>query len=702
MSHTHPPARPAGGGPPSKRPCHPPPPPGGARAVPARPRPAPGEPERPPLYGLPDPDAPAPAPSLAALDPEQREAVLHTDGPLLVIAGAGSGKTRVMTERTAHLIEQGIAHPGQILSITFTNKAAGEMRARLARRVGAQLAGAVTLGTFHALCARILRAHPGLSGRSARYSIYDEGDSKRVLERYLTRADKARIERDSVLQAISRAKNRLVARERFVAATPDELGGLVLHDDIKHIIACVWGQGDAELASPDALDFDDLIAFTVALLERESDVLAGYRRRWRYLQVDEHQDTNPLQDRFLRLLAGEHPNLMVVGDDQQSIYAFRSADVRNILRFDRDYPQARVVQLVRNYRSTPQVVAAANRLIAHNTTGRPKTMVAQTPPGPEPVVRGHAGEEAEARWAAATVARATERGIAPTEVAILARTRGVLTSVEGALVAAQIPYRVLTGTALYQRREVKAALAHLTLLVNPRDAEAFSRVMLDARRGIGEVTAARVDAHAVAASINLLEACARAGGLSRVRRDQKASLIAFGRAMLELQDRVASRSVSSLLADVTRLPGGLADILAGQDDGGARLARLRDLVAAARAYERDNADPTVVDFLARAALASATDDEGERERVTLCTVHGAKGLEWQVVLGCGLEEGTFPSHHAALGDALEEERRLAYVAVTRAKRTLVLSHAQRRYGKRTRPSRFIAEALSAAATRAAA
>src|SRR4051812_14770588 len=647
-------------------------------------------------------DLPAPD----TLDPEQRRAVLCTDGPLLVIAGAGSGKTRVMTERTAHLIESGVAHPSQILSITFTNKAAGEMRERLARRVGADLAAAVTLGTFHALCARILRTHPGDSGRSARYSIYDEGDQKRVLDRYLTRADKARIDRDQVLAAISRAKSHLVARERFAAATPDELGGLVLHDDARQVVAAVWTQVEAELERSDALDFDDLIAFTVALLGRRADVLAGYRRRWRYLQVDEHQDTNPLQDRLLRLLAGERPSLMVVGDDQQAIYGFRSADVRNILRFDRDYPQARVVQLVRNYRSTPEIVDAANRLIAHNSSGRPKTMVAQAPPGPGPVVRAHRSEEDEARWVAATIARATARGIAPTEVAVLARAKSVLTGIEAALVAAQIPYRVLSGTAFYQRREVKAALARLTLLVNPHDAEAFSRVMLDARRGIGEVTAARVDAHAVAANISLIEACVRANHLSRVRRDQKATLIAFGRAMLELRDQLERRSVSSLLADVVRLPGGLADILAGHDDGGARLARLRDLITAARAYERDAARPSAVDFLARAALASGADDRGdvaERERVTLCTVHGAKGLEWQVVLICGLEEGTFPSQHAALGDALEEERRLAYVAITRAKRTLVLSHAQRRYGKPARPSRFIAEALSApAASRAAA
>src|SRR4051812_49200037 len=409
-------------------------------------------------------DLPAPD----TLDPEQRRAVLCTDGPLLVIAGAGSGKTRVMTERTAHLIESGVAHPSQILSITFTNKAAGEMRERLARRVGADLAAAVTLGTFHAVCARILRAHPGDSGRSARYSIYDEGDQKRVVDRYLTRADKARIDRDQVLGAISRAKSHLVARERFAAATPDELGGLVLHDDAKQVIGAVWRQVDAELERSDALDFDDLIAFTVALFERHDDLLAGYRRRWRHVQVDEHQDTNPLQDRLLRLLAGERPNLMVVGDDQQAIYAFRGADVRNILRFDRDYPQARVVRLVRNYRSTPQIVEAANRLIAHNTTGRPKTMVAQAPGGPEPVVRAHRSEEDEARWAAATVARATARGIAPSEIAVLARAKGVLTGVEAALVAAQIPYRVLSGMAFYQRREVKAALAHLTLLVNPR------------------------------------------------------------------------------------------------------------------------------------------------------------------------------------------------------------------------------------------
>ena len=379
--------------------------------------------------------------------------------------------------------------------------------------------------------------------------------------------------------------------------------------------------------------------------------------------------------------------------------------MRNILRFDRDFPQARVVRLVRNYRSTPEVVHAANRLIAHNTTGRPKTMVAQASAGPEPVCRAHASGEAEARWAASAIARATARGISPREIAVLARAKGVLTAVEAALVAAEIPYRVLSGTAFYERREVKAALAHLALLVNPHDAEAFSRVMVDARPGIGEVTAARVDAHAAAASISLLEACVQADGLSRTRRDQKASLIAFGRAMLALQDQLERRSVSSLLAEILRLEHGLAEALARQDDGERRAGRLHDLVAAARAYERDAAAPSPVDFLARAALAGGGDrpaGEQDSERVTLCTVHAAKGLEWQVVLVCGLEEGTFPSQHAVSPEALEEERRLAYVAVTRAKRTLVLSHAHRRYGRCTRPSRFIAEALSAPGHSAAA
>ena len=671
----------------------------------ARPRPGSATPSRPALHLLPGPDPPRAAPRLDALDPEQRDAVLHTDGPLLVIAGAGSGKTRVMTERTAHLIEQGIAHPGQILSITFTNKAAGEMRERLARRVGPGLAGAVALGTFHALCARILRAHPGDSGRSARYSIYDEGDSKRVLERYLTRADKARVDRDEVLAAISRAKNRLVAREDFCSATADELGGLVLHDEIKQIVASVWGQVAAELERSDALDFDDLIGFTVALLERHGDVLASYRRRWRYLQVDEHQDTNPLQDRLLRLLAGEHPNLMVVGDDQQAIYAFRSADVRNILRFDRDFPQARVVRpgaqlpLDAGGRSRGQPADRPQHDRATEDDGRPGE---RRPRAGVPRALQRRGRGALGGVRDRARHRARDQ---PREIAVLARAKGVLTAVEAALVAAEIPYRVLSGTAFYERREVKAALAHLALLVNPHDAEAFSRVMVDARPGIGEVTAARVDAHAAAASISLLEACVQADGLSRTRRDQKASLIAFGRAMLALQDQLERRSVSSLLAEILRLEHGLAEALARQDDGERRAGRLHDLVAAARAYERDAAAPSPVDFLARAALAGGGDrpaGEHDSERVTLCTVHAAKGLEWQVVLVCGLEEGTFPSQHAVSPEALEEERRLAYVAVTRAKRTLVLSHAHRRYGRCTRPSRFIAEALSAPGHSAAA
>ena len=413
------------------------------------------------------------------------------------------------------------------------------MRERLARRVGPELAA-----RGHARhLPRAVRADParapGRLGRSARYSIYDEGDSEaRAGALPDPRRQGAHRARRGARRDLARQEPPRRARAVRRRATPDELGGLVLHDETKQIIAAVWRPGRrraralrrAGLRRPDR-------ASPSRCSSASADVLAGYRRRWRYLQVDEHQDTNPLQDRLLRLLAGEHPNLMVVGDDQQAIYAFRSADVRNILRFDRDYPQARVVRLVRNYRSTPQVVEAANRLIAHNTTGRPKTMVAQAPPGPEPVVRAHASEEAEARWAAATIARASARGITPVEIAVLARAKGVLTCIEAALVAARDPLPRAVGTALYQRREVKAALAHLTLLVNPHDAEAFSRVMLDARRGIGEVTAARVDAHAVAASISLLEACVQAGGLSRTRRDQKGSLIAFGRAMLELQDR---------------------------------------------------------------------------------------------------------------------------------------------------------------------
>ena len=655
--------------------------------------------------------SPLPAPRRPAagrpikLNPEQRLVVEHTTGPLLVLAGAGSGKTRAITERTAHLIEQGVARPGEIVQITFTNKGAQEMRDRLAQRLGARLAAAVYLGTFHALCLHILRAHPGDSGRSRRFSIYDEADQRRVVDRYMARAARGRIDRDAVCRAISRAKSHLLDVERFATADARQLGGLALSDEETAIVAAVWRSVDAELQRSDALDFDDLLVFAVGLLERHEPILAAYRQRFRFIGVDEYQDTNPVQYRLLRLLAGERRNLVVVADDDQAIYGFRGAEVGNVLRFEADL-EARVVRLVRNYRSTRQVVETANRLIAHNRARTDKAMVAEAGDGPEPVWRPQPHADAEAAWAASAAARAIARDIPPAEVAILARVRGVLRRIEPALARAAIPYRLLSGVAFYQAREVRAALAHLALLANPRDSEAFARVMADARPGIGEVTIARVDAHARATEGSLLEACAHAQALDRVRRDQKASLERFGRDMLALAEQAEQRSISSLLAEAVRLRGGLADQLSGEPDAGVRLGRIHDLVAAARAYERESAEPNLYEFLGQATLAageiaSASDEPSASGRVVLSTIHAAKGLEWQVVVVCGMEEGTFPSSHATTPEALEEERRLAYVALTRAKRTLALSSARHRNGRTCAPSRFIAEAFATAQRRAA-
>jgi DNA helicase-2/ATP-dependent DNA helicase PcrA len=643
------------------------------------------------------PQAALPARRAENLNAEQRLVVEHTTGPLLVLAGAGSGKTRAITERTAYLIEHGIARPGEILQITFTNKAAQEMRDRLAQRVGARLAAAVHLGTFHALCLRILRAHPGDSGRSARFSIYDDADQRRVVDRYLSRADRGRIDRDAVCDAISRAKNHLLDVDGFAFADASQLGGLELTDEATAIVAAVWRSVDGELGRSDALDFDDLLVFAVRLLERHEPILAAYRQRFRFIGVDEYQDTNPVQYRLLRLLAGEHHNLVVVADDDQAIFRFRGAEVGHVLRFEHDIPGVRVVQLTRNYRSTPQVVEAANRLIVRNRGRRPKTMIAEAADGPEPIWRAHGDADAEASWATTAVARAIAHDIPLGEVAILGRVRGVLARIEPALARAQIPYRLLSGVAFYQAREVRAALAHLTLLANPRDSEAFARVMADARRGIGEITVARVDAHARASDVTLLEACARAQTLDRVRRDQKESLERFGRDMLALAEQAEQRSISSLLAEAVRLRGGLAEQLAREPDAGVRLGRVHDLIAAARAYERESSEPTPCEFLAQAALAAGEITGGsatEGGRVALSTVHAAKGLEWRVVLVCGMEEGLFPSARATTPEELEEERRLAYVALTRAKRTLALSCARRRNGRPSAPSRFIAEALA--------
>jgi DNA helicase-2/ATP-dependent DNA helicase PcrA len=641
-------------------------------------------------------DAPATEERVRALIEElniqQREAVTYPPEPLLVIAGAGTGKTRVLTHRVAYFLIADQARPEEILAITFTNKAAREMVHRV-RELCGSAAERIHIGTFHATCARLLRRHPELVGRSSRFSIYDRGDALRVIERALTSADRAKLSVSEVQREISAAKNQGVSVESYHACAVD---------DMSRIVARAWRHYEQELLRADAMDLDDLLCRAVGLLSENQELLIGYQQKWRAILVDEYQDTNPIQARLLRLLVATgngHRNLTVVGDDDQAIYGFRQADVHLILDFDREYLGAGVIKLEENYRSSPQILASANRLIAHNQARRAKTL---RPYRPEeacsPVMaHGSSTDDDEARWIAFQLRRAIEKGIPGRNIAVLARYGKVVERIEHALAAAGISYQLLGTQGFFSRAEIKTVLAHLRLLVNPRDEVAFARA-IEIRPKVADGTIAKIIAHSEAHRLTLLEAAAGAEMITGLpSRAARENVLRFGQDMLTLAAQADARSVSSLTQEVIRMPGGPADILARTtDEQDQRMERLDALREAARTYERQHEKPTLQQWLQDAALAGQEDlvdpEEGQG-KVTLGSIHAVKGLEWPTVIGAGMEDRIIPSHHADTDERLEEERRMAHVLLTRAMRTCVMSYSLTRDGRPSGPSPFIAEAI---------
>jgi DNA helicase-2/ATP-dependent DNA helicase PcrA len=628
------------------------------------------------------PDARALAASTPPLDERQAEAVLAPPGPLLVLAGAGSGKTRVLTERTAAMVARHRLPAEALLVITFTNKAADELRERLARLIG-ETAGRMTVGTFHALGHRLLRAHAPRVGRTPRFSVYDGHASRRLIADALEE-----------LRAAERVAVRLVALQigQAKARLIDPAGYRALRDSAAtRLIGAAYERYERALERSDALDLDDLISRTVELL-READLAARYRRRWQAILVDEHQDTNPAQHELVRCLAAGHRNLTVAGDDDQAIYHWRGADVSTLLGLERDFPGARTVPLERNYRSTGAIVAAAARLAAHNRRRLTKTM--WTPAADGPPVEAHAwtdeSEEAEgaARWCAARL----QRGSRPDGLAVLVRTRAQLRPLEDALLLAGIACRVVGGQGLWESAAVRDLVAHLTLLVNPRDEIALARA-LRTRPGVGQVAAARVLAAGRDNSGDLVAACLAADGIRGLRGRQRLALEAFGRTLRELTQAAECDGVGAVCTEAA-LASGLVERLTREHSEPAeeQLERLRGFCRAARAYEAHVERPSLSDFLAQAALHAA---EGEHESaglVTLSTLHAAKGREWDHVLIAGFCEGLLPHRHALDRGEVDEERRLAYVGMTRARRDLALSWARSLHGRPARPSRFLADA----------
>ncbi len=639
---------------------------------------------------------------LDSLNPEQREAVEHFEGPGLVLAGAGSGKTRVLTTRVCHLVMEHGVPADRIMAVTFTNKAAGEMRERIAAMLGHRPAGA-WIGTFHAIGARLLRRHAPEVGWTRGFAIRDAEQALREVKKAQqdARVDIKRWPPKALRSAISSAKNQLVGPEAFERAHADGF------DPLLKRAARVYPVYQQSLREQDAMDFDDLLFLPVRLLAGNRQLLERYRERFSFILVDEYQDTNHAQFKFLELLASGHRNLMVVGDDDQSIYGWRGADIHNILDFERSFPGARVVRLEQNYRSTPVILAAANAVIRQNRHRKEKTMRTDRVGG-LPVTRVEAVDETdEARWVVEEIERKmlSQPSLDHRDFAVLYRTNAQARAMEDRFWRRGVPYQIVGGARFYERREIQDVLSYLRLIANPRDADAFDRVVNYPRRGVGAVSLARLSAFAREAGVGPLEAAERAAEVPDLGKAPRRGLSALADLIRRYSLRAAGHSVGQLLQDLIEELDLLRLLREEGPEGDDRAENVQELVAAARQFvaeellELDEGDrDTFTDlglFLQHVALVADIDkhDPGA-DAVTLMTVHSAKGLEFPVVFIAGLDEGLFPLSRAYDDEGLlEEERRLFYVGMTRACEKLYLIHARarRRAGEvlRSRGSSFM-------------
>ena len=627
-------------------------------------------------------DAPSPPSLVSGLNPVQAEAVTHTEGPLLVVAGAGSGKTRVLTHRIAHLIEQGVS-PFEILAITFTNKAAQEMRERVAALVG-PVAQKMWVSTFHSACVRILRRDGHRLGYPSSFTIYDQADAQR-LTGYVVRdlgLDAKRFPPRQVHAVISAAKN-------------DDLGPEAYRQRAEVIferkIADVYVEYQARLLKAGAMDFDDLLRNTVELFRTEPEVLEHYRRRFRHVLVDEYQDTNRVQNELVHQLAGEHHNICVVGDSDQSIYKFRGADIRNILEFEEAFPDATVIVLEQNYRSTHTILDAANSVIANNLGRKPKELWNDEGHG-HAIIRYHADDESdEGQWVAHEIAKLHDSGQHTWgDVAVFYRTNVQSRVVEEHLLRAGIPYKVVGGTRFYDRREVKDALSYLKAVVNPADEVSVKRVLNLPKRGIGDSTVAKLDAWAAMHGYAFMQALRRSDEVGITGRAVKG--IECFLALLDGVEPLVADGPAAVLEALLDQSGYVAELQAEHSvEAEGRLENLAELVGSAREVT------SVDEFLEQVSLVADSDQiPDDDSQVVLMTLHSAKGLEFPAVFLVGLEDGVFP-HLRSLTEPheLEEARRLAYVGITRARERLYLSHAWSRtiFGSTqyNPPSRFLDE-----------
>jgi DNA helicase-2/ATP-dependent DNA helicase PcrA len=625
---------------------------------------------------------------LAGLNPPQRAAVTADDGPLLIFAGAGSGKTRVLTHRIAWLIQQGRAEPGEILAVTFTNKAAREMRSRVESLVNLS-AGGIWMGTFHAIGVRILRRDGSADGIDRHFLIYDEADRLAVIKRVMSelRLDEKRYPPSGMVSLISRAKDEVISAE-------DQLKAAGTHNE--ELAAQIRLRYDAFLQQNNALDFDDLLMRTVWLFNRHPEVLEKYQKRFKYIMVDEYQDTNRAQYLMVRHLASKNRNLAVVGDDDQSIYMFRGADVRNILSFEHDYPDAKIVKLEQNYRSTQMILDAAYHVIKANPNRAEKRLWTDRPGGPKVVVAQTYDEQEEAQAVAREAMRLVAEGDNRLgDIAVLYRTNAQSRALEEVLLRRGVPYRLIGGLRFYERREVKDTMAYLRLIANPQDTLSFSRIINVPRRKLGEKSLAQLGYWADAHGMSAWDALARIDEISELTASARAALTEFRDLISEVRAASQERRLVETIDLLLMRSGYERYVKDAGSDGDERWANVLELRGLASEYDGLPPGEGLQAFLEETALMSDVDTMQEgTQGMTLITLHMVKGLEFPVVFMLGMEEGLFPHSRSLDSPAgLEEERRLAYVGMTRAKDRLYLFHAFRRHlwgnANLNLPSRFL-------------
>ena len=624
----------------------------------------------------------------ADLNPAQREAVLTTEGPVLVIAGAGSGKTRVLTRRIAHLLAAVGVKPPEILAITFTNKAAAEMRERVEDLVGPP-ARAAWVMTFHAACGRILRREAPRLGYRSNFTIYDSADQLRLTKQCLEdlERDPKRFTPRGIHSQISNAKNQLIG--------PDDYASRVA-SFYDQTVADVYKLYQTKMFNSNAVDFDDMLYLTVDVLERFPEAQEKWQTAFRYLLVDEYQDTNHAQYRFLQLLAAKHSNVFAVGDPDQSIYAFRGADIRNVLEFERDFPGAKTIALEQNYRSTNSILEAANGVISHNRERKPKNLWSELGDGDPVRVVEVEDEHSEARYVAAEIARLVEEGYNGNEIAVFYRTNAQSRVLEDVLVRQGVAYQVIGGPRFYERAEIKDLVAYLQVIDNPFDAVSLLRIANRPRRGIGDSTLAKLMSFADDAEMSLWEAMDRTDAAGVGTAPAKA-VKSFRTVIQSLMSASQEFDVPELVERVLEQSGYMDSLEAERTiEAQGRIENLQELVSLAREWMESAAEPTLSSFLQEVSLYSDQDAiRGEGSLVTLMTIHNAKGLEFRAVYLIGMEDGIFPHSRSIEEQGVEEERRLCYVGMTRAMERLTLLHASSRmlYGGRSYnlPSRFLDE-----------